>query len=105
MSRFLVKTKYDTQGVKSILAGGGTARRIAVEKTISELGGRLVSFDFAFGDDDVYAIIELPDNISAAALALAINASGRSRVSTTLLLTPEEIDAAAKREVSYAPPG
>jgi uncharacterized protein with GYD domain len=105
MNRYLVKSRYATQGVKSVIAGGGTARRIAVEKTITDLGGRLDSFHFAFGEDDVYAIVELPDHITAAAVALAINASGFARVNTTVLLTPEEVDTAAKRQVSYTPPG
>jgi uncharacterized protein with GYD domain len=104
MPRFLVKTKYETQGVKSVLAGGGTARRSAIEKTIGGLGGQVETFDFAFGEDDLYVIVNMPDAISAAAVAMTINASGRSRVTTTLLWTPEEIDAAARQEVSYAPP-
>jgi uncharacterized protein with GYD domain len=65
----------------------------------------LDTFDFAFGGEDVYTISELPDNAAAAAFALTVNADGRTRVRTVVLLTPEEVDAAAGRTVSYSPPG
>src|SRR5438128_613383 len=103
MPRYLYKARYETEGVKGVLSGGGTARRTAIEKTVAELGGRVETFDFAFGEDDVYVIVELPDHASAAAVALTVNASGRTKVSTTVLLSPEEIDAAAHQKVSYAP--
>ena len=60
---------------------------------------------FAFGEKDVYSIVELPDNVSAAAIALKINASGAAKVKTVVLLTPEQIDEATKVNVAYRPPG
>ena len=59
----------------------------------------------AFGGDDFLAIADLPDNASAAAISLAVSASGAIRSQTTVLLTPEEIDAAAKKTVDYRAPG
>lgn len=105
MPRYLISAAYASDGAKGVLSKGGTARRAAVEKSVADLGGRLEAFDFAFGADDVYAIIELPDNAAAAALGLTINADGRTQVKTTVLMTPEEIDVAVARTVSYAPPG
>ncbi len=63
------------------------------------------AYYFAFGDNDVFVIIDGPDNVSAAAGSLIINAAGGARVKTTVLLTPEEMDAATKKSVSYRPPG
>lgn len=103
MCRYLFIAAYASEGAKGVLSKGGTARRSAIEKSVTELGGRLDTFDFAFGGDDVYTIAELPDN--AAAAALTVNADGRAQVKTVVLLTPEEVDAAAQRTVSYAAPG
>jgi uncharacterized protein with GYD domain len=69
------------------------------------VGGRLECFYFAFGDQDVYAIVDLPDNETAAATALTATAAGGVVLRTVVLLTPEELDAAAGRSVEYRPPG
>ncbi|MBI2358991.1 MAG: GYD domain-containing protein [Deltaproteobacteria bacterium] len=84
---------------------GGSARRAAVQKMIEGLGGTVECFYYAFGEPDAFAIIDVPDTVSVAAASLAINATGGARVSTTVLLTPEQIDEAAKKSVSYRPPG
>lgn len=88
-----------------MIAKGGTARREAVEKMAADLGGRVESFYFGFGEGDAFVTAELPDNVGAAAIALAVGASGMATVRTTVLLTPEEIDRAAAASVNYAPPG
>ncbi|KAA9035842.1 GYD domain-containing protein [Ginsengibacter hankyongi] len=105
MTKFLITAAYNEDGVKGLLKVGGTNRKEAIAKMIADIGGKLEAFYFAFGDYDVYAIAELPDTTSAAALALTINASGMVNLSTTLLLTPEEIDKAAKMTVNYRSPG
>jgi uncharacterized protein with GYD domain len=105
MSRYMFIAQYASVGAKGVVAAGGTDRRTTIDKLASELGGRMESFDFAFGEDDVFTTIELPDNKAAAALALAVNASGAVKVRTVVLLTPEEIDAAADHRVKYRPPG
>jgi uncharacterized protein with GYD domain len=69
------------------------------------LGGRLEAFYFAFGDDDVYTILELPDSVSAAAASLAVNASGVVSSKVVVLLTPEEVDEATKKTTNYRAPG
>lgn len=105
MPRYLFLASYATEGVKGLVSKGGTARRVAVEKAVSDLGGRVETFDFAFGEDDVYTICELPDNEAAAALALTVNADGRVHVKTVVLLTPEQVDAAVHQRIAYTGPG
>ena len=67
MSRYLFIARYDSAGAQGVLAKGGRARATAIEKAAADLGGRMETFDFAFGEDDVYTLCELPDNQSAAA--------------------------------------
>ncbi len=105
MKKFLIKASYTAEGVKGLLKVGGTNRKQAVEKMITSLGGKMEAFYYAFGDHDVYAIGEVPDDASLAALALTINASGLVSISTTILLSPEEIDKATKVSVDYRSPG
>ena len=84
---------------------GFASRRDAVAGTIRSVGGELEAFYFGFGDEDAYVIADMPDNVAAAALALAVNASGAVATKTVVLLTVEEVDEAAKRSVDYQPPG
>lgn len=105
MPKFLIEASLTTEGVKGVQREGGTARREAVKKALESAGGQLEAFYFAFGDRDVYVLADFPDNESATAMALAVNASGAVAIRTTVLLTPEEVDAAAKRSVEYRPPG
>jgi uncharacterized protein with GYD domain len=96
---------YAPPGAKALMDAGGSARRTAIEKTVSGMGGRVESFDFAFGADDAYTIIELPDERAAAALALTVSGSGLTKVRVVVLLTPADIDAAAQLRPDYSPPG
>ena len=105
MPKYLVQASYTTEGTKGLLKDGGTKRRAAVEALMKELGGKVEAFYFAFGDTDAFVIIDAPDNITVAAVSLAVNASGAASSRTTSLLTPEEIDQATKKTVSYRPPG
>ncbi|MCU1465021.1 MAG: hypothetical protein JWM72_949 [Actinomycetia bacterium] len=105
MAHYLVIATYSPEGVKGVLKNGGTARADAVKSAIEGLGGKMHSFHFAFGGDDVYVVAELADNITAAALGLAVSSSGLTTARTVVLLTPAEIDEAARRQVAYTPPG
>lgn len=106
MARYLFRANYTVEGTKGLIkGGGGTARKAAVQDALKGLGGDIESFYYALGDDDVFAIAQAPDNVSVAALSLAINASGAATVKTTVLLTPEEMDRAAKMNVKYRAPG
>ena len=105
MPKYLVQANYVGEGVKALCKEGGSSRRAAVEKLFDSVGGKLEAFYYAFGDTDVFVIADAPDNVSAAALSLAVNASGAATAKVTVLLTAEEIDAAAKKTVSYRAPG
>lgn len=105
MQKFMIKVSYTTEGTRGLLKEGGTGRRAAVQKLLEAMGGRLESFYFAYGEDDVYVIADLPDATSGLAVSLTINASGAVRLSTVPLITPEEIDAACKKSVPYRAPG
>jgi uncharacterized protein with GYD domain len=105
MPKYLVQASYTREGVDGVRAKGGSSRRDAVAETARSLGGELESFYFAFGDHDAYVIVDLPDNEAAAAVALTVNAAGGASVKTIVLLTPEQVDDAAKRSVEYRPPG
>jgi len=105
MPKYLIQASYTAEGVKGIQSGGGSARRDAIVHLAESVGGSLESFYFALGDHDVVTIVEMPDNEAAAAVALAVNASGAVAIRTTVLLTTEEVDGAARRSVDYRPPG
>jgi uncharacterized protein with GYD domain len=79
--------------------------RVAIEKLTADIGGHLEAFYFAFGDDDVVAIVEAPDDVKMAAVSLMINAAGAATCKVTPLLTPEDVDAATKVTVDYRAPG
>jgi hypothetical protein len=66
-------------------------------------GGRVEGFYFVRRRR--YVIADLPDNVAASAVALAVSQSGRATVKTVALLTPADIDQAAKKVVAYRPPG
>ena len=105
MPKYLIEASYTSDGMKGVLDKGGTARREAVEKMLADVGGTLDSFHFAFGSTDAYVIVDVPDNITAAAIGMAVGATGMVNLKTTVLLTPEDIDRAAAVQTSYTPPG
>ena len=105
MAKYLWQASYTAEGVKGVLKEGGSGRRDAIEKLVADLGGTLDAFYFAFGEDDVYVIADLPDNTTAAAISLAVGATGAVRIKTSVLLTPDEVDRAAHTTVGYRAPG
>ena len=105
MPKYLLKVSYTADGVKGLLKDGGTKRRQAAEAAVKSTGGSLEAMYFAFGENDVYVIVDSPDNASVAAASMAIAASGLVKPTTVVLLTAEEIDQAVKKSASYTPPG
>ena len=105
MPKYLVQASYTQEGTKGLLKEGGTKRRAAVEQVLKQLGGKLEGFYFGFGDADAVLIIDAPDNVTAVALSLAVNASGAVTLKTVPLVTPEEVDQATKKTVNYRAPG
>jgi uncharacterized protein with GYD domain len=106
MAKYLIEASYSQAGIKGVLKEGGTGRRAAIQKAARALGGKVDSFYFGFGSTDVYVVIDAPDNVTVAALSMTVGAAGSvSRLKTTVLLTPEEIDLATKKKVAYRAPG
>jgi len=107
MAKYLLKASYTAEGAKGVLKDGGTKRREAAQKAIESVGGSVDAFYFAFGSDDAYVLIDMPDYASAAAASLSVSASGAVHTQTVVLITPEEMDAAAdkSKSVEYRAPG
>lgn len=105
MPKYLVIGNYTVDGVKGLMKDGGAKRKAATEAAITSVGARMEAFYFAFGDNDLYAIVDAPDNATLAGVALAINAGGGARLKTVVLLTGEEVDEALKKGAKYTPPG
>ncbi|HSP02577.1 MAG TPA: GYD domain-containing protein [Acidimicrobiales bacterium] len=105
MPRYLVEVSYKPEGLQGLLAKGGTARREMIEKMLAEVGGKVESFDYAFGANDAYLIVDVPDHATVAAITMMVGATGTVACKTTVLLSPEEIDRAAAVKASYTPPG
>src|SRR5499425_2845045 len=105
MPKYLIHGSYSEQGLKGLLQEGGSKRREAAEQLLREMGGRLEAYYYAFGSDDFVCIVDLPSNVDAAALSLAVNASGAVQSRITVLITPEEVDQATEKTVKYRPPG
>lgn len=105
MAKYLSIASYNPEGVQGLLKDGGSRRKEVVANAIESLGGKLEAFYYAFGDADLYAIADMPDNVSAAATSLAVNSTGSIRAKLVVLLEPEEIDAATQKVFEYTAPG
>jgi uncharacterized protein with GYD domain len=105
MAKYLWQVSYTTEGVRGLLKEGGTGRRAVVEQLVKEAGGNLEVFYYAFGEDDAYVIVDLPNDATASAISLTVAAAGAAHLKTVKLLLPEEIDDATQISVAYRPPG
>ena len=104
MPEYLVHGTYTAEGLQGLQKDKASGRRRSVNKAVKGLGGKLEAMYFCFGGDDVILIVDLPDNASAAAFALAGGSSGLVKVQTTPLLTVSEVDEALDKTVPYRPP-
>jgi len=105
MPKYLAQVNYVGDGIKGLLKDGGSVRRAVTEKLFKSVGGSVESFYYAFGGTDLFIIADFPDDASAAAAALMAASTGAVTTNITVLLTAEEIDAAAKKTPIYTPPG
>jgi len=105
MPKYLVHAKYTTEGIRGLTSDSASGRRADVQTAVKALGGTVEAFYFAFGDDDVVMILDLPDNTKVAALYLASATSGAVHLRTVPLLTVEEVDQALEIKMHYRPPG
>ncbi len=105
MAKFLVCANYVGEGIQGLLSEGGTSRRTVINKLAASLGGKVECLYYAFGEYDIYGIMDMPDNASMAAFTLRATSSGRVTLKSVALLTPEEIDLASKKSTEYRAPG
>ena len=107
MPLYLTKFSY-TPETWARMIGKPEDRRVAAKAYIESVGGKLHGFWYAFGAHDGYNLWEAPDNVSMAAVALAIGAGGAlSSFETTVLLSVDETIAALRKaeQVRYRAPG
>jgi len=105
MPKYLIQASYTTEGIRGLVGDSASGRRADVQAAVKALGGKVEAFYYAFGPDDTIIILDLPDNVAAAALGLTTSGSGGVRVRTTPLLTVEEVDRALEVKMRYRPPG
>lgn len=105
MPKFLVSVSYTAEGAKGLRLDGGTKRREVATHAVESVGGKVESFYFSFGAQDAVIIADMPDAASAAGLSLAVTASGGARLTTTPLITAEDMDKAASKKTAYQAPG
>jgi uncharacterized protein with GYD domain len=105
MPKFMYQASYTTEGVRGLLKETASGRSKAIETAITALRGKVEAFYYCFGADDVVLIVDLPDNSTAASLAITVAASGMVRGRMTPLLTVEEADRAMGVKPPYRAPG
>ena len=105
MPKYLFQASYTAEGVGGLLKEGGSKRVEMVANMITNAGGTLESCYYAFGEDDVVLIAELPDEETAVSLSLIVSGSGAASVKTTVLIDPATIDATVQMSANYRPPG
>jgi uncharacterized protein with GYD domain len=105
VAKYLFAGSYTQSGITGVIAEGGSGRRDAVAKLAKSVGGSLESFYWGFGSDDYHIIVDLPSAEAAAAIAMTVGSAGGATLRTTVLLTAEQVDAAAKLSPNYRAPG
>ena len=70
MPKYLIQASYTTQGIQGLVGDSASGRRADVQEAVKAVGGKVEAFYYAFGPEDVIIILDLPDNITAAAVAL-----------------------------------
>lgn len=105
MPKYLIAASYSAEGLRGLQRDKASGRRQALTTAVEGAGGKVECVYFALGADDVYAVIDLPDNASMAALGIAASATGLVHTRTTALMTVEEVDHALAKSVNYRAPG
>ncbi len=109
MTYYLARAKISKDMITALVSRPED-RLVATTRFLQQIGGRLHNYFFSFGQYDIVLLFELPDNVSAASLAMTLSAAGSvTEIETTPLLTMEEAVAAMKAAGQatgiYVPPG
>ena len=107
MAHYMIQGGY-TADAWAGLAHAPEDRTAAVREAMESLGAKLEAFYYTFGEDDFVVLTECPDNVTAAAIAVAVGATGRYRnLRTTVLLTAQETVEVMRKagQISFRPAG
>jgi uncharacterized protein with GYD domain len=105
MPTYLHIGTYTRAGTRALREQGGSAREAAVRAAVEGVGGSVHDLYWALGGSRVYAIIELPDDLTATALELAVEDAGALDLETIALLSARDMDRASSQGAGYDPPG
>ena len=105
MTHYLFQASYTQAGLQGVLKEGAKSRLDVVDKLAASLGGRIEAMYWSFGASDVVVLAELPDNAAAAAFSTVVAAAGVAGISTTVLLSAEDVDKARAMSPNYRAPG
>jgi uncharacterized protein with GYD domain len=105
MPKYLLQASYTAEGLKGLAKDKASGRKAAVQAAMKQVKGKVESFYFTFGADDVVLIVEAPDNIAIASLSLAAGSTGLVNLRTTTLLSVDEVDQALALPSKYRAPG
>lgn len=105
MPKFMIRGSYTREGLTGLMREGAAGRRSAVAQLCEQAGGKVDGVYWALGEDDVFAIVDLPDATAVTSISITVNASGAARTQVVRLLTAEEVDKAMQRKIDYRAPG
>jgi len=105
MPKYMLHGSYTAAGAAGVLKDGGSGRLNAIEALAASVGGSIESAYWATGTDDFFITGDLPDSKAAAALSLAVAASGAASFSTAELFTAADVDEIVSRRAAYRAPG
>jgi uncharacterized protein with GYD domain len=103
MALYLFRFGYTPEAWAALMESPGDRRDMLAARLFGTFGGRLEGFWYCFGEQDGYALVELPDTVSAAAASVAVAATGSFRhLETTVLISVEEMVEAMDRASGFA---
>jgi uncharacterized protein with GYD domain len=105
MAKYLYRLNYTEAGLKGTVKEGFAAREAFFHKTVKAMGGTTESAHWAFGDVDIFILVDMPDQAKATGLSLALALTGAFELTTTALLSAAEMDAGVRAMPSYRAPG
>ena len=106
MPKYLIQATYTAEGLRGLAKDKASGRKAAVQAAMKAVKGKIDSMYFSFGADDVFLVVDAPDNIAVAALSFTASASGLLvNIRVTPLLTVDEVDQALALPSNYRAPG
>lgn len=105
MGKYLYRLRYTQTGLEGTIKEGFAVREAFLRERVASLGGTTEAAYWAYGKDDVFVIVDLPDTAAATGLSLALARTGAFHVRTTVLLTAADMEAGAAKSPTYRAPG